>query len=110
MISGIGVDIVSKKRISVSNVKNKFLNDDEKEILFSLNGEDEINFISGRWAAKESIVKASNKKILFSQISILKEKSGKPIVFIDGKKANNIHISISHEQEYVIAFSLILNV
>ncbi len=110
MIRGIGTDIVSKERIKNSNVEEKFLNSDELEILNNLNGEEKIDFISGRWAAKESIIKASGKEITFSQISILKEDSGAPIVLIDGKKDENIKISISHEKDYTVAFSVITKV
>ncbi len=107
MIEGIGTDIISKKRIDNSNVKTRFLNDDELKILEGLNGDDQIDFISGRWAAKESIIKASNKKITFSQISILKSESGQPVVYIDGEYKENIKVSISHEKDYTVAFSII---
>ncbi len=109
MIKGIGTDIVSRKRIEESNVEVKFLNADELALLDTLEGESRIDFISGRWAGKESIIKASNKEMTFSQISILKEESGKPMVLIDGEKADYIQLSISHEKEYTVAFSIILN-
>ncbi len=110
MIKGIGTDIVSKERIANSSVEVKFLNDDEKAILETLNGEARIDFISGRWAAKESIIKASNKEITFSQISILKSESGAPLVLIDGKETDEIKVSISHEKDYTVAFSIITKV
>ncbi len=110
MIKGIGTDIVSKERIAATNVELKFLNDDEKALLDTYQGEDRINFISGRWAAKEAIIKASNKEIRYSQISILKSESGAPIVLIDGNNRNDIMVSISHEKDYTVAFSVITNV
>ncbi len=110
MIEGIGTDIISKQRISNSNVEDRFLNEDEKSILSTLKGEDRIDFISGRWAGKEAIIKASNKKITFSQISILKAESGAPIVYIDGEERVDIKVSISHEKDYTVAFSIITKV
>lgn len=110
MIKGIGTDIVSRERISKTNVEEKFLNEDEKEILSTLKGESRLDFISGRWAGKESIIKASNKEIKYSQISILKSESGAPLVKIDGKIDENIHLSISHEKDYTVAFSIISKV
>lgn len=110
MIKGIGTDIVSKKRISETNVEEKFLNEDEKAILNKLNGNERIDFISGRWAAKESIIKASNKEITFSQISILKSDNGAPLVLIDGVISDEIKVSISHEKNYTVAFSVITKV
>ncbi len=110
MIKGIGTDIVSKERISLTKVEDKFLNDDEKQILDSLKGEDRTDFISGRWAAKESIIKASNKEIKYSEISILKRESGAPYVLINDVEAPNIMVSISHEKDYTVAFSIITKV
>ncbi len=110
MIKGIGTDIVSKERIESSNVESKFLNLDEKMILGTLEGEARIDFISGRWAAKESIIKASNKEIKYSEISILKEDNGAPLVLINGKRDENIKVSISHEKDYTVAFSVITKV
>ncbi len=108
-IKGIGTDITSKDRFDENNktFNEKFLTEVELSLLEKLNGEDKINFLSGRWAGKESIVKASNKEIIYSSISILKEESGKPIVLIDDKVRNDIHISISHENSLTIAFCII---
>ncbi len=110
MIKGIGTDIVSRKRIEDSNVELKFLNEDERSILDSLDGEERLDFISGRWAAKESIIKASNKEIMYYEISVLKEDNGAPLVLINGKRDENIKVSISHEKDYTVAFSVITKV
>ncbi len=110
MIQGIGTDIVQRDRFDGENIVEKFLNEDELQILNNLKGEDRLDFISGRWAAKESIVKASNKEIMYSQISILKEETGKPVVYIDGEKRNDILVSISHEKDYTLAFSVLTKV
>lgn len=112
MINGIGTDIVSKKRfLEKKGIEKKFLTYLEFEQLKNIKNSDErINFISGRWAAKESIIKASDKKIIFSNISILNSSTGKPEVFLNGEKSKNILISISHEEEFAIAFSIIVKV
>lgn len=110
MIKGIGTDIVSKERIKNSNVESRFLSEDEKNLLQNYKDEDRWDFISGRWAAKEAIIKASNKEINYSQISILKSETGAPIVYVDGVKRQDINISISHEKDYTIAFSVIVKV
>jgi holo-[acyl-carrier protein] synthase len=85
----------------------RFLNDDEIILMNNLSSEERIDFISGRWASKESIIKASNKEIIFTSISILKAENGKPVVKIDGEIRDDIKISISHEKEYTVAFSII---
>jgi holo-[acyl-carrier protein] synthase len=64
-------------------------------------------FAAGRWAAKESIVKASSKKIIFSDIEILAGLCGKPTIYINGEKTEDILVSISHEDEHSIAVAII---
>lgn len=110
MIKGIGTDIVSMDRIKEANIADRLLNNDEKAILETLNGEAINEFISGRWAAKEAIIKASNKEYSISRISVLNEETGKPYVLIDGEKREDIMVSISHEKDYTIAFSIITKV
>ncbi len=110
MIIGIGTDIVSRERLDSTNVESKFLNQDELLILEGLNGEDRLSFISGRWAAKEAIVKASNKEYTYANISILNKESGIPYVRIDGIERVDIKVSISHEKDYTVAFSVITKV
>lgn len=111
-IKGIGTDITTRERFSKSNneFNYRFLTDKEILLLDELKGNDAINFIAGRWASKEAIVKASNKEVTFSTISILKGENGKPIVYINDELMENIHISISHENTYSIAFCVIENV
>ncbi|BDU67687.1 MAG: holo-ACP synthase [Candidatus Tyloplasma litorale] len=110
IINGIGIDIVSKARIKLLKNKTRFLNKDELEFLSKLKDEDsKMDFISGRWASKEAIIKASNKKIKFYEISILNEDNGKPYVLFKNLKNDNIKISISHEKDYTVAFSIIIN-
>lgn len=108
-IEGIGTDITTRNRFSKDNIdfNKKYLLEDELNLLDSYSGEEAINFLAGRWAAKEAIVKASNKKIIYSTISILKEDTGKPIVFVAGEYREDIHISISHEKSFTIAFCII---
>ena len=112
MINGIGTDIVYKKRFyKKDDLIKRFLTKRELEELFKIkNDNNKLDYVSGRWAAEESIVKASNKKIIFSEISILNSNEGKPIVFLNGKEVNNIIVSIAHEEEYAIAFSVIVKV
>lgn len=112
MIKGIGTDITERKRFNKDNeyFNNRFLSDEEIKMLKTYESEEAIDFLSGRWAAKEAIVKASNKEIIFSSIEILKSPSGAPKVYINKEIQENIKVSISHEKEYTIAFCVIENV
>jgi|688.fasta_scaffold1941619_1 holo-[acyl-carrier protein] synthase len=58
-----------------------------------------LEYLSGRWAAKEAIFKAAGAV----NISILTDNSGKPYVLGNDKLA----VSISHEREYVFAVAFL---
>ena len=52
----------------------------------------------------------SSKKLSsigFKDISILNDKDGAPIVFIDGNFEKSINISISHTNDQAIAFAIL---
>ena len=116
MIIGIGTDIVKIKKIEnlidynrksfitrCFTKKNKKMKKGKK------------NYYAKRWAAKEAIVKALGtgfKEIKFTDIEI-NDNNGKPIAHCNklSKMVQNdnvsIHISISDEKEYAIAFAVI---
>ena len=113
----IGTDIVSVKRIA------KLLNENGTRFKNKIFTSHEIDYCdkktnssihySGRFAAKESIKKCllSSKiisQIDLKQIEILSMDDGAPIV----SKLNDINykyikVSISHENDYAIAFSIL---
>ncbi len=118
LIKGIGCDIVSISRIAVLIADNKFLN--------KVYTEQEQNYISGKgtqtaaglWAAKEAVSKALGTGFVgftAKDIEIRHNESGTPqIVLYNGAKTiadsvdvKNIHISISHEKEQALAFTVI---
>lgn len=113
MIKGIGTDIVEISRIEKAIAKNYF-----KERVFTL---EEIKiaqsaeYYAGRWAGKESLLKALGMGLLgtnLREIEILKKDSGEPYLVLHGKLAEiaesrgitNIYISISHSKENALAF------
>ena len=115
MIS-IGTDIVKVSRIKdlLTTKEEKFLNKifTEEEISYcKANSKPEIHF-SGKYAAKEAVKKALLSNELISQISlkdikILNKDNKAPYVVIDNIMDLNCNVSISHEEEYAIAFVLI---
>ena len=110
-----GIDIVSINRIQ------KILNSPKRKRflkkVFSLNEindakskENEAQFFSGRFAAKEAIRKATStneysSEFSFKSIEVFNHKSGKPGVNL--KNDLNIDISISHDGNYAIAFCVV---
>ena len=115
MIS-IGTDIVKVSRIKdlLTAKEEKFLNKVfiKEEISYcNSNSNPEIHF-SGKYAAKEAVKKALLSNDLIEQISlksikILNRDNKAPYVIIDNLMDLNYNVSISHEEEYAIAFALI---
>ena len=105
-----GVDIVSVARIgkALSQFGEKFvlriLTPEEYELYRKR--KDSVQFLAGRFAAKEAIYKAAGiPDLTWQRVNVLPEGE-KPIVRIDGHLHQNIQISISHEKEYAIALAI----
>lgn len=105
----IGTDIVENKRLEKpEGFIKRFLSKSEIDFYNKIvNQESKVEFLSGRWAAKESIIKALDKKVSARNIEIINLASGKPVVKINGKFIEDIEISISHERNYSIAFCVL---
>lgn len=102
MIKGIGVDIVELKRIKYK-IASKVLSSKEKEVFDSFKDDKrKKEYLAGRFAAKEALFKATNESFDFKDISVLNDKSGKPLI-----SYKNAHVSISHDGDYVIAFVVV---
>lgn len=99
----IGCDIVENKRLIDKSDKfiDMVLTEKEKQLYEQRN---KVEFLSGRFAAKEAIMKClpNTKQLKFTDIEILNDESGKPYCNIEDIE----DISISHEKEYTIAVAL----
>ena len=121
---GIGVDIVSNKRIKSSIKSKKFIirTFSKNEILRSDKILNKTNYFSKRFAAKEALAKAIGvgfrDGLNFKDIEVLNDKLGKPNYAVTQKLKNlikkkkkiknfNLFLSISDEKEYSIAFAII---
>ena len=104
-----GIDIVSIDRIKeilTSSKRERFL----KKIHEAQSRQNEAQFFSGRFAAKEAIRKATStphhpSKLTFKSIEIFNYASGKPGV--DLKNDSVVDISISHDGNYAVAFCVV---
>ena len=125
MIIGIGVDIIEIERVrqAIQNNKNflsKLFTEREIDYFISRNMNSEV--IAGNFAAKEAVSKALGTGIRgfsFKDIEILRNELGKPEVILHsgakliGNKliGNNnslrIHLSISHNNNSAIAYSVL---
>ncbi|MGG5254725.1 holo-ACP synthase [Neobacillus sp. SM06] len=109
MIKGIGIDIIELARIQeIIERQPKFwdrvLTPLEKEQLKPLSGRRKVEFLAGRFAAKEAFSKANGtgigKELSFLDIEIMNDSFGKPAIAKPNVRA---HLSISHSREYAVA-------
>ena len=100
----IGCDIVENKRLldKSETFISKVLTEKEKELY--IKKKNNVEFLAGRFAAKEAIMKCvpNIKDFSFVDIEVLNDSNGKPFTNIKGIE----DISISHEKEYTIAVAL----
>ncbi len=116
MIKGIGIDIIELERIKKSIKKserlvNRLLTVEEKNRYAALTNERrKIEFLAGRFAAKEACAKALGTGIgtlSFKQIEILNEDNGAPKLRVKGYERDSFLLSISHSQEFAVAQVLV---
>jgi len=101
MIKGIGCDVVEIARLK-ETLLSKILSAPEITLYESFASEKrKQEFLAGRFALKEAIVKAIGP-IPFTELIILNDESGKPILSCDRLKHLQIHISLAHEKAYAI--------
>lgn len=109
MIKGIGIDIIELSRIDDLLTRQKKLIDRiltprERDRFETLSGSRRVEFLAGRFAAKEAFSKAMGtgigKNLSFLDIEILTDELGKPFF---RKPEVHAHLSISHSRDYAVA-------
>lgn len=110
MIKGIGIDIVEMERVQkVCERQERFservLVESEPQVYKTLNGKRKIEFLAGRFVAKEAYAKANGtgfgKELSFTDIEISVDRNGKP--YITKPKELGVHLSITHSEQYAVA-------
>ncbi|HXX80715.1 MAG TPA: holo-ACP synthase [Thermodesulfovibrionales bacterium] len=118
MIYGIGTDIVKVERMKevVEKWGEKFLQRvfTPHEIAYCHHKYDPFPSLSVRFAAKEAVIKASGSwvSIPLVDIEVVNDERGNPTiqprgaleVFFRDSALSKVHLSLSHEKEYGIAF------
>lgn len=121
MICGIGTDIAKvsrfKKWINNVDMINHFFNENE---IKNIGCESALcQHYAARFAAKEAFSKALGTGLSgfsLKDIYIVNDDKGKPTLIVENKAAEivkekfgdcSIHVSLSHEKEYAIAFVII---
>ena len=121
LVKSIGLDIVEVARIEKDiekfgdNFIKRILSDIEYQIY--LNRNDKAQFLAGRFAAKEAVIKGLGvyltEKPSYNELQIIKSETGEPKltlpVFLAEKLDNvNCLISITHEKKYAAAVAVFL--
>ncbi len=100
----IGTDIVYLPRISPDSPFCDYVlsSEEKKEFESRQNERRKTEYLGGRFAAKEAIFKATGDRN-YLKYSILNDEYGKPYVL----NHPEISVSISHEQDYAVAFVMV---
>lgn len=120
MIYGIGTDIVRVARMQTNLERHgeKFAARilSESELLDYRQNARPANFLARRFAAKEAAAKALGtgiaEGIYLRDISVAHDKLGKPklvftglaLAFVQAQGIHTVHLSISDEEDYALAF------
>ncbi len=120
-IFGIGIDLIEVMRIKSAVERHKKFIDkifSPEEIRSSERGVFRYEELAGRFAAKESVLKAIKtgwrRGISYKDVVILNEKSGAPYVVLSGRakeiceelKIKKIFVSISHTKELAVGLAI----
>lgn len=113
MVIGTGIDIIEVDRIKKVFEKrsDKFIQKvyTQNELDYSNQFKDPYPHLAARFSAKEALYKSIGYGvIIFNEIEVLNERSGKPYLVLHGKTADRwkdlgspkIHVSLSHTNTY----------
>lgn len=111
----VGCDIIETERIknSLDKFGDKFVQRvlAGGELAIYERRKNAVEFLSGRFAAKEAVTKAFgtgiSKEIGLKDIEILPDDRGKPSVHIKGFFRQDIEVSISHTKNYAMAVCIL---
>lgn len=107
---GVDIEEISRFKDLNRNKDKNFLNKifTEKEIDYCFSKKEPAQHLTGRFTAKEAIIKAINslgeKSPSLNMIEIENDKKRIPLVILEGY---NIKISLSHCKDKAIAFAIV---
>ena len=117
MIRGVGIDITEIEKIAKSVESEAFQRKifTPAELKKCSEIKNRVECLAGKFAAKEAFMKALGaglrQDVWFTQIEVLSDESGKPIVHVSGEAekrlkengAKLVHVSISHSGGFAVA-------
>ncbi|MCO6018622.1 MULTISPECIES: holo-ACP synthase [Carnobacterium] len=116
MIIGIGLDLTEIPRIVKAYEKQvsfplKVLTENEQQVFNQLKGKRKMEFLAGRFAAKEAFSKALGTgigKVGFLDIEVLNDEMGKPRI-TKSPFNGNVFITITHTDTVAAAQVILEN-
>lgn len=110
MIRGIGIDMIEIDRIKQAIQRNaafagRILTERERREYQQISGHRSVEFLAGRFAAKEAYAKARGTgigRLSWQDICVRKSPEGAPYIE-SADQDEKIHISISHTKQHAIA-------
>ncbi|WP_283153178.1 holo-ACP synthase [Guptibacillus hwajinpoensis] len=110
MIRGIGIDMIEIDRIKQVVQRNaafaaRILTERERREYQQISGHRSVEFLAGRFAAKEAYAKARGTgigRLSWRDICVRKSPEGAPYIE-SADQDEKIHISISHTKQHAIA-------
>ncbi|WP_339230950.1 holo-ACP synthase [Oceanobacillus sp. FSL K6-2867] len=112
MIKGIGMDLIELDRIQASIDRNKrfidrILTEKEKQTYLLLtSSKRKLEYIAGRFAAKEAFAKAVGTgigQLSFQDIDVRADDYGAPFIVVKGYDHLTIFLTITHSRDYAAA-------
>ena len=109
-MNGVGIDIVEidriRKAIGRRSFVEKVLSEDEIARFDGFPEHRQLEFIAGRFAAKEAIIKCLSdyEDPIMKDLNITNNEKGKPEIEY---KDYRIRLSISHERNYAVAIAIL---
>ena len=110
MIYGIGLDLIELERVRLTlerqpRMLKRVLTERERARYEMLKDTRQLEYIAGRFAAKEAFVKAFGtgigREVSWLDLEVLNETSGRPVM--TGPFDGVIHVSITHSDHYAAA-------
>ncbi len=121
MIVNIGIDSADVDRFVRLLARNRahlfslLFGEDERVAMPTLNSKREADYMAGRWAAKEAVLKALGSgigAITLPEVGVFAHKTGQPYILLYGKalkRSQNLnierwHLSITHVKGIATAY------